>query len=98
MGTPDVQAMLRGMSARQFFGWLAFDAMNPLGERRGDMRAALVAQLLANINRPKGHRGFELKDFMLHFPEAHEPGKKQTSQDMFNVLMSIARTQNAGVK
>lgn len=60
--------MLEEMSWSQLVMWHAYYASDPFGEQRADARAALIASILANVNRdPKKHpRPYELKDFMLY--------------------------------
>lgn len=65
----DVDGMLRGMTAEQFGWWLAYAGLDPIGEERGDLRAGIVASVIANVNRSKGSKGFTPKDFMPEFGE-----------------------------
>ncbi len=59
----------REISSQEFTEWIAFAEMEPFGEARADMRAALIASTIANVNRGRGVRAFSIGDFMLRFEE-----------------------------
>ena len=42
--------MLSRMSARELAEWRAFDAVEPIGEPRADLRAGIIASLVWNAN------------------------------------------------
>lgn len=44
---------------------MAFEAIEPFGEKRQDMRNAQLCSLLANINRGKNTRAWTIKDFLM---------------------------------
>lgn len=68
MEGPD--GLLSQMSWEQFRGWLAYSQIEPFGEERGDLRAGIVASVIANVNRdPKKGKAFQAKDFMPRFGE-----------------------------
>lgn len=54
------------IDSAEFCYWQAYDRLNPIGERRADMRAALVAHVVANAHRTRG-RPFTVEDFLLRF-------------------------------
>lgn len=43
---------------------MVFAQLEPFGERRADLRAAIVATTVANANRGKNQRPFKVEDFM----------------------------------
>lgn len=55
------------MSSLEFTEWIAYAKLEPFGERRADWRAAQIVAMLANVNRGKGQRAYEVKDFLLQF-------------------------------
>lgn len=55
------------MSSREFGEWMAYSAIEPFGEPRADLRAALVAKVIADVNRGKNTPPYKLEDFMLRF-------------------------------
>lgn len=52
------------MSSAEFAEWIAYSSLEPFGPRREDLRAALVASTVFNVNRgPKG-RFFQPEEFL----------------------------------
>lgn len=43
---------------------MAFDRVEPIGGRRGDLQAGVVAATIANVNRAKGQRAYDVTDFV----------------------------------
>lgn len=97
LGRVNVDAMLRYITAKQFAEWEAYAQLDPFDELRADSRAALIAQVLANIHRGKGQRAYMLKDFLLKFGEL-EKVRRQTPEEQFNILKLLARVQAMQVK
>ncbi|MFI5223667.1 MAG: DUF4035 domain-containing protein [Nitrospirales bacterium] len=64
--------MLRGLTARQFHEWIAYAELEPFDEERADMRVAMLASVLANVNRDskKKKEPYKIEDFMLKFGKA----------------------------
>ncbi len=44
--------------------FIAFDRIEPWGEWRADLRAGIIASVIANVNRGKKTKAFLAKDFM----------------------------------
>ena len=63
--------------------------LEPFGDMRADYRTASIVQMLYNINRGKGQKALELKDFLLAFGE-QEPQQKQTPEQQFALLKVLA--------
>ena len=64
-----VDELLSSMSAREFADWIAFARVEPFGEDRADLRAGIVASVIANANRDRKKRAkpYEPVDFMPQF-------------------------------
>ena len=77
----------RRCSRVEFDGWQAFYLINPWGESRADLRSAVVAHVIANVNRKKGSRAFKPKDFMPDFEKPYKP--KQPLKDIVRQLKSV---------
>lgn len=74
------------MTAQQVAEWRAFYSLEPLGERRADAQAALLACTMRNIWRGKNAAAAKLGDFMLDF----EPRLREQSEDeMKRVLIQL---------
>jgi hypothetical protein len=54
--------------------WLAYAELEPFGEFRDDVRAAIIASTVANMLRGRKQKAFSISDFMLKFDE---PKKQQ---------------------
>ncbi len=58
-----VRELLGEMDSRELTEWMAFDVVEPIGGRRSDYQAAIVASTVANANRGKG-RPLKPDDFI----------------------------------
>ncbi len=70
---------------------MAFYRVEPFGERRADLRMAIVASLIANANRDPGKRRepYTVDDFMPKFDEANEPQQHQTWEQQKSILQAL---------
>lgn len=61
--------MMAKMSWRQYSAWQAYANVEPFGEERADLRAGIVASLIANVNRDTTQKPtpFSAVDFMPDF-------------------------------
>ena len=59
----------REVSHREFLEWQIFERIEPFGEHRADLRAAMNACVMANAWKGKGAKTFTIDDFMLTFEE-----------------------------
>ena len=80
------------MSAREYAEWMAYSRVEPWGEERADLRAALICKVLADINTPKGKQGPKLEDFMLKF-DREKP--TQTTDEMIGAVAQITAIYGA---
>jgi hypothetical protein len=78
------------VSSGEFTYWKAFHRINPIGEVRGDMQAALIAYTIAQANTGKGKKP-KFKDFVLNFKGRERP----TAEQLEAKLMTWARVYNA---
>lgn len=77
------------VDAREFAEWMAFDRIEPFGDRRADLRSATVAATIANCHRGRSSSRIYPRDFMPDFDR--EP---QTDADMEAALFHYARLRN----
>jgi hypothetical protein len=86
-----VRELLARISARELSEWMAYFMLEPFGEERADVRAAIVAATVANTARdPKRHRRpFQASDFMPKFERKERERQTWEEQlrivEMFNV-------------
>lgn len=61
-----VAELLSRISSRELTEWMALDAIEPVGDRRLDVLAAIQMALIANINRDRKKRKkpYSAEDFM----------------------------------
>jgi hypothetical protein len=64
--------MLSEISSVQYAEWLAYSALEPWGEERDDLRMAIIASTIANVNRGKGQKAFTPDQFMPSFEQETE--------------------------
>lgn len=66
--------MLEEISSSELTEWVAYDGIEPFGQHRADLHAALIACVLANIHRdPKKGEPYKIQDFVLLPPEPKAP-------------------------
>jgi hypothetical protein len=67
-----VGELLARIDSAELTEWMAFDALEPFGEERADLRTGIIAAVTANhsFNPPQQQR--RPSDYML-FSERHEP-------------------------
>lgn len=61
-----VAELLDRISSRELSEWMAFDRIEPVGDRRLDVLAAMVMCLLANVNRnpKKRKKPYQVDEFL----------------------------------
>lgn len=74
-----VEELLDSISWEELNDWARFDAVDPIGERRADMRSAQQCALMANINRDAKRRPepFQVSDFMPFEKLVAQPAKDE---------------------
>lgn len=68
---------------------MAYSQVEPFGEHRGDVRSAIVAQTIANVNRGKGRKPYTLDDFIPKY------GVQATPEKTPDQLLYMAELLNA---
>lgn len=78
------------MSGREFQEWQVYHSLWPLGERRADLRSAIVASVIANVNRGPDAPAYSPQDFMPAFDvvdeEIDEDASIELTQNLFESL------------
>lgn len=71
------------MSSQELTDWMVYAQVEPFGEERADLRAALISSVIANVNRDpkKRSKPFDVTDFML-FREKAEPTREDVTQQI----------------
>lgn len=85
-----VGELLARISSRELTEWMAFAQVEPFGEAREDMRAALIASTIANTARDKKKRRkpYQPEEFMKALPRFRDEaqGERQTWQDHLRIV------------
>lgn len=76
-------AMLAAMPFRVLMDWMDYDALDPIGEQRGDLQAGIVASTVANsvmavlnsFSKRKRRKTFSPADFMPEFKRPATAGE-----------------------
>ena len=77
--------LLERVSARELSEWMAYAQMEPFGEERADLRAAIVAMTVANVNRGKG-RAAKVEDFMPKFDREPDGDQMKFTAERLNAM------------
>ena len=81
------------IDAREYALWRAYYEIEPFGEERADLRAAIIAMTIANVFRGRG-RSYKAEDFM---PDFDRRVRRQTNEQMWAILCVVAGMQNRKV-
>ena len=82
------------MTAKQFLEWEAYATLEPFNEERQDYRIASICTVLANVNRGKHQRAYEVEQFVLKFGEQPQKAPK-TWQEIMAIGQLFAAAANA---
>ena len=87
--------MLDGITYEELIEWFQFLALEPHGERRADVHAALICTVLANIHRDPKREALTIQDFML-FEEKSEDDDIVSPKTKAWLYAMAARTKENG--
>lgn len=74
---------------------MLYEAIEPFGDRRGDIQAGMICSVLANIHRGKDTRPFSPADFI---PKFETPERRpQTPEEQLNFMLMLQKRQNSGL-
>ncbi len=86
-----VAEMLSRMSSYELSEWQAFEKLEPFGSEAGYVGHAIVAKTIADVNRGKDQKPYELSDFMPRYEEEEKESQTETE------MMQIAVTTTIGL-
>jgi hypothetical protein len=90
-----VRRLLTELDSRELTAWMAYEAVEPFGERRANLHAGIVAATVANVNRDKHARAFQPTDFLLEFGREKVVDEDAQMEAMRAQMALIAQVQNA---
>jgi hypothetical protein len=93
---------LEQLTSSQLAEWEEYSKIDPIGEWRNDFKFAYMASIITNLMigayGKKGSKLTKLEDFLIKWDTGMvEPEKKQSVEDMKQILLSIASAQNKRV-
>lgn len=83
--------MLRGMSARQFHEWRAYDDLEPFDEERADIRAGSIVQAIFATapGRRRGSPPIKLMDCVVRFGSGAAESPKSVEQAREEIVKTM---------
>lgn len=82
------EEMLAGMSSAEYSGWLAFNSLEPIGERRADLRAGSIVSAIFKSNwASKSKKPPTVAECTFQF----EPPQQQPVSAMKRILDNITK-------
>lgn len=94
-GEPDVEGLLRRITAKQFQRWQHYYEIEPFGAKRDNYHAAQVVKALLEVH---GAKGIKLEDLLLRFEPVEAPKPRQTPQMHLAIAHALATVYNPSVK
>ena len=87
------------LTAKQLAEWEAYNNIDPVGEWRNDFKFSYMASIISNLMiqayGKKGSKMTKIEDFQLQWDTGAETESKQQSvEEMKNILLSLAASQN----
>lgn len=87
---------MQRMSAAEFMEWRLLEQIEPFGDRRSDVGAAMICTTLANIHRGEKTKPYSLSDFIPQW-DPPAPARAQTPEEQLQIMLMIQAAQNAKV-
>jgi hypothetical protein len=82
----------REMGSAELTEWMAYARIEPFGEDRADLRAAIVAKTVADVSRRKGHAGYRIERFLA--VRDGEAERRGSAESLMRALAGMGK--NAG--
>ena len=83
------------MSSEELTEWIAYHAISPLDDARGDLQAGIVASLIANVNRSPQSPAFKPTDFMPYI-DRPEPERSNAFIDQAKRRLHVVTVKRHG--
>ena len=74
------------MSSEEFVYWQAYASIEPFGDQRGDLQAAIIAQTIANRHRGPKEQQYQLKDFLPNFTPRRRLTTAEAQKEFFRSM------------
>lgn len=86
------------MPAAEFYEWMTFSQMEPIGDQRGDFNSAMIVATLANIHRDPHSQPRSAAEFMPDWDQRPKVVEQQSVEEQMKIFEFIRITQNAIVE
>lgn len=83
-----VAQMLDSLTLDEYLDWQAYERFEPFEPQRADLRAAMTASLMVNLQIPKGKPRTKAKDFMPDFDAKYIDKPAPDPRDLQNRLIA----------
>ncbi len=83
------------MDYGEFYEWMVYESIEPFGDRRGDIQAAMMCSLVANVNRGEKTKPYSPMDFVPDWEPKPQPPPDPREQ--LNKMLMIQQMQNARI-
>jgi hypothetical protein len=84
------------VDAREFEAWLAYSQLEPWDETRADLRAGIIANVMANVHRGKETEPFSLSDFMPQYGVEDDAAVDEDAMIAQQQALFLWMTESAG--
>ena len=75
------------MSSSELTEWMVYEKITgPLGRRRQDIQAAMIAAAFANSTRGKNQKKAQISDFLIDYERV---GRRRTGQELLATMREI---------
>jgi hypothetical protein len=92
LGIWNVEEWIEQLDWGQALAWRAYAQIEPFGEERSDLRAGIVASVIANVNRdPKKGKAFNPQDFMPKFGVEATGRREPMTQEAWREAKAMAK-------
>jgi len=85
-----VGEMLDRMSSSEFSEWMAYNAIEPFGPQREDLRAGSIASPLVNLQIRSGRKKTKPSDWLMKFGK-QEPMDPEAMKALFKALADAGK-------
>lgn len=79
-----VKELLASIDSKELAEWMAYYQIQPFGEEIKDMRAGIIAEMLANIHRRRGSKEYSWRDFF-----GHHRYRAQTPEQQIKLMKAM---------
>ena len=83
-----VRRCQREVNSKEYAWWMAYDRIDPIGQERDDIRAALICETIA---KAAGNKNCSIDDFILKF----QPEPSLTRADRIQKVRAAMATMKA---